>query len=314
MIKQRPAWQGILNYVILYLVFFLLLNISLAWILSASSQHPFGECCKAAMLGKMDSVVDSALADFLTVTQNLLLTIAGAIMTGFVFQQLANKKPKILLPDKLIIRRRNFDNAIVLNVMVGNKDKEFIYNPTCTITCYYPQEKTTALGEGGKASSPMRGHYVRVDATAVLQNYYRFGFVLTDFPSQFLYDYLQKPEGFNASYVMVMISGMVNYCGQLQQFRIAKPYRLRDIVFGTQEDNRFMATTTNYITGKKRESVQWNIVMHYREISEVQRHEIVQELQSVLRTQAVSTSAKPLNACCPRKNRKPRAPFCKHKV
>lgn len=296
MMGQKPTWRGVLKYVAMYLVFFLLLNISLAWPLAEISNHSFWDCCLVAMLGRMDTVVDATWVDILSVIQGLLLTIAGAIMTGFVFQQVATKKPKIILPDKLIIRRRNFDNAIVLNVMVGNKDKEFIYNPKCTITCYYPHRKATKSAPTANAVPPMRGHYVREDATAVLQNYYRFGFVLSDFPPKFLDDYLNKPEGFNAAYIMVMISGSVNYCGQLQQFQIAKAYRLSDIVFGTQEDTKFMVEATNWRTGRKTEVVQWDMVMSYREISEILRQEIVRDLQAALKEKEKKTTKERMQA------------------
>ena len=52
---------------------------------------------------------------------NLVELIGFSILTSYIFAYILNREPKILLPDKLIIRHSNSsDGVLVLGVMVKN--------------------------------------------------------------------------------------------------------------------------------------------------------------------------------------------------
>lgn len=239
----------------------------------------FGECYVIAMLGKMYEASGAIEIGVLSVLQNLLLTITGAILTGLIFRQVVHITPKVLLPEKLVLRKRYADDAIVMNVMVGNQGKSFLYNTKCTITCYY----VSGTKESGSYAGPhMNGECVCEDKTAVVQNYYRFGFNIVDIPTKFLEDYINKTEDYKKDYVFVMVSGSVEHLGQLQPFQVVKLYRLKDIVFGKSAE-QFKQNRVNIFTGKVQRKLLWDKVMNPIELGEDDRQEIVTEIKATIK-------------------------------
>lgn len=281
MMKQnKTAIWRVFEFVALYLAFFFAQNLVFADLLVVfCPEFSFGECYVIAMLGRMYEASASIEVGILAVCQNLLLTIAGAILTGFIFRQVVHIEPKVLLPEKLVLRKRHSDDTIVMNVMVGNRGKSFLYNTKCTITCYYA---SGAKVSGSYAGPHMNGECVCEDTTAVVQNYYRFGFSIMDIPKKFLEDYINKTEDYEKDYVFVMVSGSVEHLGQLQPFQVVKQYRLKDIVFGKSADH-FKQEKVNLFTGKVERKVLWDRVMNPVELGEDDRQRIVTGINEIVK-------------------------------
>ena len=60
------------------------------------------------------------------VFQNVINVVATAVFTSFIFTYILNKEPKILLPDKIVIRKRTSEGSnglLTFAILIGNKSK-----------------------------------------------------------------------------------------------------------------------------------------------------------------------------------------------
>lgn len=286
--QKKTITRRVIEIIGIYLVFYFAQNLvfSVVYDLCVPSLT-FSECYFHALLGNIYEVSSIYAVGVVSVFQNLLLTIAAAIMTGCIFQQLLNKRPKIELPLKLAIRRRNADKAVVLNVVAGNKGKGFLHNVKCTITCYYVWRDRQEISANVQSAAEMNGEYVRQTEAMVVQNFLRFAFEVADFPATFLDDYLSKREAaVDKDYILVTLSGYIDFMGELRPFQIVQSYHFKDIVIGDYIERR-TEIQTNPFTGKEKKKILWNNVMNPVDISEEARQEIVTEIKAALDSKRV---------------------------
>lgn len=278
--KQKSMTHRILEIVAVYLLFFLAENFIIAGIYCMLCPRlSFGTCYLHSLQGTILELTSNEYVGIIYVAQNLILMVAGTVMTGFVFQQVANKQPRIVLHEKMIIRRRTEDGLPVVNVMLCNWERRFLYDVRCTITCYF--SKTSIISDH-VVYSHMDGQHVREDKTAVVQNFYRFGFPFKSFPKEFLDHYINRPKGTERDYIFVVISGTINHFGHLQPFRTIKKYGIRDIIIGEYAE-RFDEKKRNPLTGKEKDVILWDQILTYVDVSEESRFQIVEEIRQLIK-------------------------------
>lgn len=286
-VKRKTILSGIIRIIFIYLLFYFLQNAIFSIIyFNEIPSAAFTHCYYYALLGNIYELSNKATVGTISIFQGLSLTIGGAVMTGCIFQQIINKRPKIILPEKLVIRLRtsaNVKKCLSLGVMVGNYNKDWIYDIKCTITCFFVNKDPIETDKSSIAD--MNGEYTCTKETMIIQNYYRFSFDLDKLPHKFLEDYLSKRTvAINRDYILVTLSGNIDYMGGMRLFYKTKKYRIRDIVIG-KDPERFKVIANNPLTGHKKEKILWDQIMNPAEISETERQKIVAEIERMLNVQ-----------------------------
>lgn len=174
-------------------------------------------------LNRNIEIDNNAITGIIYFVQNIVEISAVAIFTGFIFAYILNREPKIVFPDKLVVRHRTSweaKNKITLGILVGNKSKYNIHNVVCSLTCSYIKKENPLL---------INNEFVLTDERILLENYYRFSFDLSKFPKQILKDIIKKPSYYDKETIVVSITGNCNYLGN--SFKVSKKYKLSDIVY-----------------------------------------------------------------------------------
>lgn len=215
--------------------------------------------------------------------KNVVETIAMAILTSYIFAYILSREPKLVFPDKLVIRHRTSwesKDKITLGILVGNKSRYNINNVVGCITCSYIKQEEPLL---------INSECTLKDERMVLENYYRFSFDLTQFPRQVLKDIIEKPEYSSKETIVVSITGNCNYIGN--SFKITKRYTLSDIVFDEHEPE-ILKKRKNILTGeelinpfngKKIKKIDWNEMHKIIEVDEDRRKKSVDEIRYIIK-------------------------------
>lgn len=236
----RKIFKCILAYTLFYLIDMLIFS-ALLFRYRIDIDMNYKEFLYCQFL-KSSTIVNSSVHTMLiSFFQNIIEVSAIAILTSYMFTYILNRSPRIVFPDKLVIRHRTSwesRNKITLGVLIGNKNIYDIHNVLCSITCSYIKQENPLL---------INSEFTLKDERILLENFYRFSFDLTKFPKQILQDIIEKPSYYDKDTIVVSISGNSNYIGN--SFKLSRKYRLSDIVY--DEHTPIIAhSKKNKITGK----------------------------------------------------------------
>ena len=235
--------KKIIRAVCIYTIFYVFEIISFSLLLyqfRIDMQVAFWTFLFERILGKENLIVGVDVAVFCFI-QNVIEASAIAVLTSYIFAYILNREPKLIFPEKLVIRHRTSwesRDKLTLGILVGNKSHFDIHNVVCTITCAYIKQVEPLL---------INSEITLSDERVLLENFYRFSFDLTKFPRQLLKDMIEKPEYFEQDTILVCITGNCNYIGN--SFKIMRKYKLSDIVFDEHKPNIAFARK-NIFTGK----------------------------------------------------------------
>lgn len=208
--------------------------------------------------------------------QKLLELIYASVLTGYIFAYILNKEPRIILPNKLVIRHRTSENVnglLTLGILVGNKSRMNLYDVCCTVTCHYLKKKNNPDMTNSEFQIKQEIHR--------LSNYYRFSFDLKEFPRKLLKDFIKKePICLEIDAITVSISGKSNLLGS--EFIVDRRYNLSEIVIDEHTpDLRY--DLKNPFTGKKiYQFIKWKNLNSFEEVSESKRNKTINEINSII--------------------------------
>ncbi len=229
----------------------------------------------ASITGSINNIYPNVLSIIiLYVIQSITELILFSVFTSYVFAYLLNRNPKIIFPDKLVIRHRTSEGLkgkIYLCVMIGNKSKIKIHNISCTLSCYYIQEN-----DPKKAN----GEFKMIKEQPSIDNYFRFSYELDNFPKKIIKDYIANNElGNKYDVIKIYLKGNTNTIGN--NFLLEKTYKLKDIVIAENYiDLKY--DFTNIFTGKPMfKKVKWKYIKKIENISKEQKQLIKKELWKI---------------------------------
>lgn len=215
--------------------------------------------------------------------QNIIEVSAVAILTSYIFAYILNREPRIILPDKLVIRHRTSweaKNKLTLGILIGNRNHYNIHNAVCAITCSYIKQENPLL---------INSEFSLTDERISLENYYRFSFDLAKFPRQVLKDIIERPTYFDEETIAVSITGNCNYIGN--SFKITKKYKLSDIVYDEHtpvlshiRKNKFTGNNlVNPFTKNVIKRIDWSELKRIVEVDENKRSATVKEIKYIIK-------------------------------
>lgn len=136
--------RQIIKSTFIFSIFFVIEKVLLSFVVCNvlnSENYSFARIFLIAVSGNIKEIInDNWFLAFVFVVHEILELIAFSILTSYIFAFILNREPKIIFPDKLVIRHRTSDGSngiLTLGILIGNKSKFDIHNVNCTITCYY---------------------------------------------------------------------------------------------------------------------------------------------------------------------------------
>ncbi len=211
--------------------------------------------------------------NFIIIFKDIVEGIALAILASFIFTHLLNREPKIIFPEKLVLRRRTSEGSegkLVLGILIGNPNKKLLYDIKCNVNCVYLKHDGDIIQRNGET-------YLNYNVD-FMQNYFRFSFDIKDFPKTFWKHYLEKNEKYiDNDFLRINISGKMNGLGGC--FRVNHDYFIQDIIVDTHEpEKRFKKKNQTFFTGKEKIKIDWKEFPKYIEAGEDERRNIISEI------------------------------------
>jgi hypothetical protein len=154
----------------------------------------------------------------------LCASIVVPIISGLIFYYILNRPPKIIFPEKLIIRRRTSEGnqgQVTLGLQIGNRNKFPIYDVKCKLIYVY--YKTRFDGVTARNAETNFTEYVHF-----VQNYYRFSFSVLDFPKPFVQSIIEPTKLNLNDGLMIIVQGKYGDYGD--DFLITKNYSISDLI------------------------------------------------------------------------------------
>lgn len=212
----------------------------------------------------------------LLASEKLTEVIVLALMASFIFSQLLNREARIILPDKLVLRRRTSEgsiNQLNLGILIGNPKKQLLYDVKCSVRCVYLKSTSPTITVNTETLL-----FSEIDR---LKNFYRFSFPVDKFPSKFWTDYLGSEKiCFDTDALVVVISGHSNNIGG--HFRIERTYGLMDITIdSTIPEAYFRKMQKNPLTGKEYPKFDWKKFRETRLPTDDERNDIHNEIKQL---------------------------------
>lgn len=228
-----------------------------------------------SLLGNLGNLMKRNEMLLLLSAQQFVEMLCTTVLTGYIFAYILNREPKILLPDKLIIRHRTSENVeklLTLGVMVGNKNRFKIHDVRCTVSCCYLKSSTD--------SRLTNSDFQITEEVYSIDNFYRFSFPLKRFPRKILQDFLNKdPRCLEIDTIRVSVSGHSNMIGNA--FLVSKKYKLSDLVIDEHMPDAKNAIK-NPITKKKMfEFIRWDELFRIEEVGEDERQKTIDEIRQI---------------------------------
>lgn len=158
------------------------------------------------------------------VIQYLIVSILLPVLTGIIFYFILNRPPRILFPDKLIIRKRTSDGCnglLTLSVKIANKNTSKLYDLNCQLIYFYYKNLNNTYTRNGETKFSQTIPYI--------EKTFRFSFELNKFPKTFLESVLDKNEVNQNGKISILIFGKFGKFGD--SFMVEKDYFLKDIEF-----------------------------------------------------------------------------------
>ncbi len=276
--RTKTVWK-ILRVTLLYALFLIIENYVFSFLIykfRISHDISFYDILLMRLLDESTSKIHTTLSVIVIILlQRFLEVVAISILASYIFTYILNRRPTIVFPDKLVIRHRTSEGSnklLTLGILIGNKSKFNLHNVECVLTCYYVKTTKPLLTNGEFSVKYMQ---------PIVSNYFRFSFVLREFPSKILEDFIYKdPECYELDSIGVLISGNSNFLGNA--FRVTKRYKLSDIVFDEHIPD-FTDTIKNPLTGKVIiKKINWDEISKVVEVNETTRQEIVEEIKEII--------------------------------
>lgn len=280
--------KQIVKQVIVYIVFLIVLNMIGAYLIRDYFKNTYSYLDILLLLFSNSSVISEAgirnISIIVTVKQ-LIEGIIFAVLGSAIFAYILNRDKKIILPDKLVLRRRTSEGSngvLTLGVLLGNPGKEWIYDVQCIVNCSY----TKSVSEG---IVQRNSEVVRKEERDFVQNYYRFSFKVSDFPHTFWEHYINRDEIYvDNDYIFVIILGTSDGIGG--KFKYTKRYSLQDIVVDFHEpEKRFKKTVTNVFTHKQKTKIDWKEFPRVIEAGENEREGVIKEIKEIIKNKRLRT-------------------------
>lgn len=183
----------------------------------------------------------------------LFTSLIISISTGFIFYFILNRPPKIIFPEKLILRKREKDETFALTIKIANRGKKKLYEVKIKLFyIYFVKRHDGALVRDAKT------HFE--DSVPYVEKVYRFSFDLTKFPEDFFDSILEKfaetnlKEGLKLNNrVSIVVYGKYGRFGE--DFMVERDYYIRDIEIAkdtallhqySYENGKIVQTKTNW--------------------------------------------------------------------
>ena len=199
--------------------------------------------------------------------QNIIDEIVFAIFTSLLVHFVMSKRPDIILPEKLIIRKRTTNNEISLSLMIGNRNRYNLYDVQCHLT--YSYIKGDVLNRNGET------HFVQ--SIPVINNYYRFSYDLFNFPESFFLTLLERKEvQLEENRFFVVLTGKSGFFHE--DFLVSKTYKFNDIVIAKESKIPidYSMRSKKRKTSKRYVWSNINVIIDY---SEDERAQLIDEIR-----------------------------------
>lgn len=205
----------------------------------------------------------------ISAAQNILYAVIVAIFATYVYTCLVYKTPKILMPPKLVIRRRS-NGKLSFGVLIGNKNRDVLNDTECTLSFRYL-----------KADGGMNSEFKLKDTHTNLINFYRFSFDIRNVPAELMEAYISKePIKMQKDEILVTFSG-IGYANN--KFYVKKMYKLSDIIIDKYNPEKAWSKIINPFTNKIiKEKLNWKELYRVEEVGEAERNNIITEICQII--------------------------------
>lgn len=258
--------QKIIKASVIFILFYILQAVLFSLIYSRHSSLPFINILifELATIKKYQIEMNMFVAG-ISAIQNILNAVVVAVFATYIYKCYGYKAPKILMPPKMVIRRRS-NGKLCFGVLIGNKNKNVINDTECTLTFRYQ-----------KADGGMNSEYKLKDTHTNLINYYRFSYEIKDVPAELMEAYISKePVKMQKDEILVTFSG-IGYANN--KFYVKKVYKLSDIIIDKYNPDNAWEKNNNPFTNKKiKEKLNWKALYLEEEVGEVERNNIINEI------------------------------------
>lgn len=237
------------------------------------------------------------------IIESMRIAINGivlAICTSYIFATIICKPPKIVFPEKLVIRYRTTgtnEGEIALGVLIGSKRENALNNVVCRLSCSYIVKKSE------KGDLLKNREFEIEDTIGSIRNFYRFSFCLKDLPVGLLRNYLTKTEeSIQNDVITITLFGKTNDLNR--EFYVSKNYKLSDIIISNQikpEEN--FKRNRWIVSGTK---INWHKFVEVIEDGEAIRSRVITDIEKIIEQSCQKKDEKT--------NRKIRAFVKKHSV
>ena len=239
-------------------------------------QNMFKETVFASVIGSINEVYPNDIRIVtLFAIQSITELIIFSVFTSYVFAYILNREPRIVFPDKLVIRHRTSEGSkgnLYLCIMIGNKSRTKIHNAVCTLSCYYIQENDPKKTNGE--------FMIKMEQPSI-DNYFRFSCDVSILPKKIIKDfYSSNPIGLEHDVIKVNLSGNLNTLGN--SFLLEKSYKISDITIGENYiDLKY--DVVNPFTGKALyRKVKWKEIKRVDDIDKHKKQIIKKELKQII--------------------------------
>lgn len=199
---------------------------------------------------------NSNLFNLAQIVHKFIIGISFPILICFIFHSMINIQPKIIFPQKLIIRRASCGN-IVLSILLGNKEYErnkyLLYDVDCKIKYSFAVDAEKRY---------IRNAATQLESnTSVLIGFYRFSFDISKFSSSFIKSILSQNTGSLMDTLMFTISGRFGPWNS--NFIVSKVYQLSNVCIASNYKDIYEETISD---GRINEIFTWenmNEIVYY---------------------------------------------------
>ncbi len=250
----------------IFIVYYVLQAVAFSMIYEQYCDVQFVELLVAELSAAKDySIKASMFVAGIQAVQNILYAVTVAMYATYVYTCYVYKQPKILMPPKLVIRRRS-NGELCFGVLVGNKSKETLNEAECTLTFRYK-----------KADGGMNSEFTLKDTHTNLINYYRFSFAVKDVPLELMKAYIRKdPDKVEIDEIQAIFSG-IGYANN--KFYVRKTYKLSDIIIDNYNPDNAWVNIINPFTHETIiKKLNWKFLYKEQEVGESERNKIISEI------------------------------------
>ena len=273
------AWVKIFVAIVVYVVIWMLIQLLSAFILFHSEgTKPFAESLSEIIFSNIEYENIPLVISLYFSLINFLTIISLAVLASYIFLTIQNVPPKVLMPDKLVIRKRTSSHVqgqLSISIAVGNRSYFNTEDVTCTIHCVYKESAQRINAEFSKQTYQ-----------PFIKNFHRFSFGLDELPKPLLNNFLNDKN--LGDRINIIISGKSKTIGGSSTFSVHRQYKLTDVIIhdndmigGVQKEAENQGYST---TSKHCYRMIWKKIQNHPDhCSELAKGKIVQEIENMLR-------------------------------